>query len=221
MDDASDAARDAFSGMASALKNVSVPGLPNAIKEVRFGLVTFEDSIIFQAPVSADLATVQSQIAQNFNAEERGTDGAEGALLALNTALGIAKTGTPASGAVNVVVLVTDALGHDGSGSDHHRSGSQAAIAGTLADKAFKSFLLFTALPGNDNGNGSGDFDDQTGDLDTVEDQYRSIRDQWKVAQSAPAQEPGAHLADELDDPSVLSSRLPQQLAAMLRGCQN
>jgi hypothetical protein len=218
MDDASDTTREAFATMSQALQSISLPSLPRAIKEVRFGLVTFEDTIIFQAPAMTDQAQIQANIAQNFKAVERGTDGTEGALLALDTALQLAKSATPASGAVNAVVLVTDAYGHDGSGGDHHRSGSTAAIDALLADKAFSSFLLFTAVPSH-GGNGRGDFDDATGDLPSAEAQYVAIRQHWQQAHAAAMQPVGAHLADELKDGNVLSSLLPQMLASMLKPC--
>jgi hypothetical protein len=104
--------------------------------------VTFEDSIIFQARLDENSNNVAAAINTHFRAVERGTDGTEGGVLGASTALSIAKAGGES---VKVLLLVTDAYSHDGSGSDGRRNYSSTAVDQLLRDPSMKFSFIYAA----------------------------------------------------------------------------
>ncbi len=141
MQSQSDRVNRAFAGLVSNLSNITIPGL-GKVPKVRFGLVTFEDSIIFQAPLDENSNNVAAAINAHFRAVERGSDGTEAGLLGASTALSIAKAGGES---VKVLLLVTDAYSHDGSGSDGRRNYSSATVDQLLRDPNMKLSFIYAA----------------------------------------------------------------------------
>jgi hypothetical protein len=196
----------AFSALAQNLSNIDIPGL-GRVPNVRIGLVTFEDSIIFSAPLNDNLPAVSGAISTNFRAVERSTDGMEGGLLAAAKALETAKVGADS---VKVLFIVTDAYAHDGTGSNGNRNYSTAAIEQVLRDPAMKMTFIYSAADFS-GGNGSGPTRDAV-------DQWRNLR--------ATAGTIGGHglLGKDFDvyefSANDVSSSIPQDIAANLHKCK-
>lgn len=197
----------AFAALTQTLQNISIPGIGKP-KQVRFGLVTFEDDIIFESPLSSDAALTQSLINANFRAVERGTDPTEGGLLAASRGLDIAAAG---GDGVKVLFVVTDAFAHDGSGSGFlgARGYSTAAIEQALSAANMKLTFIYSAT---DFSGGSG-----SGPTFNAVDQWKNIR--------ARAAQIGGHgqLGRDFDvynfSSSDVSGAIPGDISRGLRKC--
>ena len=199
----------AFSQLTQNLANISIPGL-GKVEKVRIGLVTYEDSIVFQAPLNDKLDIVSSQIKSNFIAVERGTDGEEAGLLAAGTALQIANDDTES---IKVLFIVTDAFSHDGAprGFLSPRTYSTAAIEQQLAAPKMKMSFIYSA---SDFSGGSGS--NPPGISDAV--------DQWKKIRSNAAAVGGhSPFGKDYDvynfKASQVSDDIPRDIGNQLRKC--
>lgn len=144
MQDESDRVNEAFLTLADNLANITIPGL-GKVEKVRFGLVTYEDSIIYQAPLNDNVANVKANISSNFRVRDGVTDFSEAGLFAAKTAMEMAK----ASGdSVKVLFLATDAYSHDGVASIT-RTYDQTSLVQTFAAPNMKLSFIFTASDPN------------------------------------------------------------------------
>lgn len=141
MQDESDRVKQTFTSLANNLANISIPGL-GKVPKVRFGLVTFEDSILFSSPLNDDRVAVQTAINAHFKAEERNTDVTEGGFLGAASALELAKAGGES---VKVLLIVTDAYSHDGTGNNGNRNYNSAIVDQILRDPIMKLSFVYSA----------------------------------------------------------------------------
>ncbi|MCX6123718.1 MAG: VWA domain-containing protein, partial [Proteobacteria bacterium] len=199
----------AFSSLTQSLQNLTIPDLGKP-RQVRYGLVTFEDQIVFESPLSADFNQTAQLINQNFRAVERFSDPTEGGLFAVGRAAEIANDGGPS---IKIIFLVTDAFAHDGSGGSGlfaKRSFSTQKIEQALRSANMKMTFIYTATSFN-RGEGSGP--------------TKNAVDQWRAIRATAAQI-GAHgqLGRDFDIASYsandISASIPADLGANLHKCK-
>lgn len=162
--------REGLSYFTSQLQTKIVPGFGRPITTLRYFLIGYEDVINnLGGPWAANNPAVQTTVNSWFaRVNSGGSDTPEGGIMAIREAFKI--LAAQPQPYVPVVVLITDALSHDGGGRQDHRTGRFDSLDPYLRLAPFKSVMLFSA-PAKDR-NGSGDFDDNT------DRRYRSGWDQ-------------------------------------------
>ncbi len=214
MQSQSDRVNRAFAGLVNNLSNITIPGL-GKVPKVRFGLVTFEDSIIFQAPLDENTNNIAAAINTHFRAEERVTDGSEAGILGASTALSIAKAGGES---VKVLLIVTDAYSHDGSGWDHNRSYNSATVDQLLREPSMKLTFVYAASKFNGGNNCL-----CRNPTNNAIDQWTNIRNAAATAHGRQSLGANYDLNSSSNVPqfseAIVSQAIPNDISAQLRKC--
>lgn len=169
MQNESERVKASFVQLANNLSRISIPGI-GQVQKVRFGLLTYEDNILFQAPLNDQLGVVAANIQAQFNAFERGTDPSEAGLPAAQYGIEMAKAG---GDSIKVLFLATDAYSHDGGGYDGNRTYNTFALEQSLSGPLMKLGFIFTAT---DPYGGSGNLLNLPPGLSNAQAQWAQIR---------------------------------------------
>ena len=159
------AVRDGLANFTSAIQRTNLPGFNKPISKLRFTLIAYEDVTYDNVtwfnggPWAAGDPQIQTALETQFSkVNSRATDMPEGGIMAVREALQIFNAQQEES--VKVVVLVTDAYMHDGTGSQDQRYGGFSTLDSVFASPKMKPFMLFSSS--SNSNDGGGDFVDGT-----------------------------------------------------------
>lgn len=152
--------REGLGYFTSQLQSKVVPGFGRPITSLKYFLIGYEDVINNSGgPWAGNDPAVQATVNQWFaRVNSGGTDTPEGGIMAVREAFRL--LAAQPQPYIPVVVLITDALSHDGGGRNDHRTGRFDSLNPYLQLAPFKQVMFFSA-PAKTR-NGSGDFDDDT-----------------------------------------------------------
>lgn len=197
-----------FKDIANAMQNITIPGLGKP-RQVRFGLVTYEDVLKFQAPLSANFSETQALINAHFMAVPGGGDTPEAGFTAAKAALDILSTG---GDSVKIMVIITDTWSHDGGfDASGQRSRNTDGIMNVITQRNMALTFLYSESPGNVSRI-------RGAPINNAMEQWKAIRLEAASRSKRPP------LGREFDFSRLSSvdliSTIPSDVASQLRKCQ-
>ena len=165
---------------ASSLEAVKFPGA-NGKVPVTIGMVTFTDRIFNKVDLTDPFAFAGSVRGLSVQ-DDNNIDFPEGGMLAVKMAAEMLKREEEQNGAgIPIIVVVTDALAHDGAGSPNFRSCDLRALSGLGTIPQLKRLALYDSSPSATLG------EDQFGDQSAIPQEIAQCAPYSGVAGGGPA----------------------------------